>query len=246
MRKPLVILAGLVVLAVIAVGVGIGVFLLRDDDANLATEAPQIPTTTAGAVATTSPTVPAGGTPVTLPAGVLHFAIDPAQSSAKYVVREKLSRLPVSSDAVGETSSIAGDLYLSAEGLTTTPASTFKVDLRQLKTDESMRDNYVRSNVLQTSRFPFAEFTITQVTGFPANYAENSEVSVTLSGSMTIHGVTKPVTFAVKARQAGNTLTATADTDFKMSDFGITPPRVSIATSEDGVHVQVVLVARIV
>jgi polyisoprenoid-binding protein YceI len=61
---------------------------------------------------------------------------------------------------------------------------------------------------------------------------------------MTIHGVTKPVTFDVKARRSGDALSAIADTDFKMTDFGMTPPRVPIATSEDGVHVQVVLVAR--
>ena len=241
MRRPVIIIAVVAVLAVLAVGVAAAVFWIRDDDPDLATEAPQLPTSVPGA---TSAATATPGPAAAVPAGVLRFQIDPAQSSAKYVVREKLSRLPVSSDAVGETNAISGDVYLTTAGLAPTPKSTFRVDLRQLKTDESQRDNYVRNNVLRTNQFPFAEFTIDSVTGFPANYTEGTEVAVTLNGTMTIHGVTKPVTFAVKARRAGNQLSAIADADFNMSEFGITPPRVPIAVSEDGVHVQVVLVAR--
>jgi polyisoprenoid-binding protein YceI len=241
------ILIAVLVLAVLGVGAVIGIQLLRSDDPNLATEAPEIPTSSSPAAAATGtvPTPTAGASSAT--AGVMRFVIDPAQSSAKYVVRETLRGLET--NAVGETRDganpdVSGEIYLTREGLHTAQPSTFRVDLRTIASDESMRDNFVRQNTLRTNQFPFAEFTVKSVTGFPSSYTENAQVQLTLSGDMTIRGVTKPVTFTVLARQAGDTLTATADADFKMTDFGITPPEVPFAKARDEIHIQVVLVAK--
>jgi polyisoprenoid-binding protein YceI len=175
--------------------------------------------------------------------GVFKFVIDQSSSEVKYVVREKLSRLPVSSDAVGTTNQITGELFLNSQGLIAGQKSSFSVDLRTLKTDESLRDNFVRQNVLQTGRFPMAEFVAESITGFPANYVEGQEASMTLKGTLTIHGVSKPVEWAVKARRSGGSLTGIADIDFKMSEYGITPPQVPSAKSEDGVHLQITIKA---
>jgi len=260
MRRRLIILAGsLVVLAIVAVVALVIIEKARSDDPGLRTSAPEIPTAIAGAdvpatlrPATTTTAVTAGtgtATPSTAstPApsnAAFHFVIDSTQSSAKYVVTEKLARLPVESDAVGTTSDVTGDIFLTPSGLAPGSKSSFKVDLRTLKTDESLRDRFVRDNTLQTSQFPFAEYEITSITGLPANYSENTEVPVTITGNMTIHGVTKPMTFTSKARRAGTDLTGIADVDFKMSDFGIAPPSVPIAKAHDEIHVQVVIVAR--
>ena len=241
MKRPLIIAGGAVALVAIAVVAVVVVWKLRSDDPNLLTSAPAIPTAAAGGV-DASPTKVAGAAPVVLPSGVRRFVVASGESSAKYVVEETLRGL--SATAVGTTTTVTGEIYLTKDGLYKDLPSTFKVDLRTLKTDESMRDNYVRQNVLNTQRFPFAEFTVQNVTGFPSSYTEGSEINLSLSGTMTVHGTTKPVTFTVKARQAGNTLTATADTQFKMSDFGIDPPEVPVARAKDGVILQVVLIAR--
>lgn len=240
-KKLIFVAAGGVLLALVAFGAFVAYELLGSDDANLATEAPQIPTATAGGspAVTNTPTSGGGAAPA---AGVQHYVIDSAQSTAKFVVQETLRGI-AGVTTVGQTNAITGDLYISASGLAANPPSTFKVDMTKLATDSSMRDNFIRQNTLQTNRFPTADFTLTSVTGFPSSYTENTEVQLTLSGNLTIHGVTKPVTWAVKARQAGTVLTATADTDVKMTDFGMTPPDVGIAKSEDAVHIQVVLVS---
>jgi polyisoprenoid-binding protein YceI len=235
-----------VVLAALGVAAIVGISLLRSDDANLATEAPAIPTA-AAAGATASTTVSAAAsTPASgaaaQSANVHRFVIDPAQSSAKYVVQETLRGLDTT--AVGQTSTIEGSIFLTPQGLATGQKSTFKVDLRTLKSDENLRDNFIRMNTLQANQFPFAEFTIDSVTGFPTSYTPGQEVSLTLTGSMTIKGVTKPMTFQVKARQADDFLTATADAAFKMTDFGITPPDVQLAKARDEVKLQVVFVAK--
>ena len=101
----------------------------------------------------------------------------------------------------------------------------------------------MRSNVLQTNQFPTAEFVAESITAFPTSYVEGQEAALTLKGTMTIHGVSKPMEWAVKARRSGGTLTGIADTDFKMSDFNIKPPEVPIAKSEDGVHLQITIKA---
>ena len=176
-----------------------------------------------------------------MPARVRRFVIDPSGSSAKYVVKENL-RL-IETTAVGETTAISGEIYLSPDGLYDGATSSFTVDLRELKSDESRRDSYINRTTLDTSSFPFAEFVVESITGFPTDYVENTQVELTLSGSMTIHGVSQPMTFSVLARQAGNSLSAVADADFKMTDFGIEPPSVTIATARDEVHIQLVLLA---
>jgi polyisoprenoid-binding protein YceI len=217
------------VIAVVAVVVVAAVWLWRSDDPDLATQAPAIPTTTSEVAADA-------------PAGVRKFVIEPAESSAKYVVEETLRGL--NSNTVGTTSAITGEIHLTREGLHKEAASRFVVDLSTLKSDEGMRDNYIKQNTLQTARFPNAEFVIESIEGFPGNYTENSEVQLTLRGTLTLKSVAKPVAWTVLARQSGNTLTATADTDIKFTEFDMTPPSVPLATARDGIHLQVVLVAR--
>jgi polyisoprenoid-binding protein YceI len=238
MKRPVIIAGGAVLFVAVAIAAVVIIWTLRSDDPNLLTEAPAIPTATSGG-ADVAPTTAAS---TSLPAGVRRFVVASGESSAKYVVEETLRGLPAT--AVGTTTDVTGEIYLSKDGLYKDLPSKFKVDLRTLKTDESQRDNYIRQNVLRTGQFPFAEFVVESVSGFPAGYAEGTEISLTLNGTMTVKGQSKPVTFTVKARQAGNTLTATADTQFNMTDFGIEPPEVVLAKAKNGVILQVVLIAR--
>lgn len=220
---------GVVVLAVAFVAL-IAVTLLRNDDPNLATNAPPLPAGSSGTARAQ------GDAP-------LHFVVDKG-SSVKTVVREQLTVAPVPSNAVANAPGITGDLYLTKDGLASGQKSSFTVDLLSLKSDEALRDRAMRGS-LATDRFPTAKFTIDSITGFPANYSDAKEVEMTMTGSMTLRETTKPLTFKVFARQAGEFLTAIADTDFKMTEFGITPPNASITRVEDGVHMQVTLIAKL-
>lgn len=236
-RKHYLILSGAGLLAVVAaLATAVAVQTLRSDDVDLEESAPAIPRQDASAAASQ-------GAPSDQ-AGVLRFVVDASGSKATYVVREKLAALPVESNAVGETGQISGEIYLTSDGLHPGQKSTFRVDLRTLRSDESRRDNFIRSNTLRANQFPFAEFVVESVNGWPSNYVDGTEVVLQVSGSMTIKGITRPLTFDVKARRQGDTLTAIADAEFKMTDFGITPPDVALAKAQDGVRLQVVLLAK--
>ncbi len=253
MKKPVKIagaIVGVVVLAVVAIVV---IQLLRSDDPNLATEAPLITpsaSTASGATGATGSSGPdvsptessSGSTGAVSPEGVRHFVIVPDESEAKYVVRESLRGLKT--NAVGTTSTIDGDVYLTDGGLSDAAESSFRVDLSTLKSDEGMRDNYIKRNTLNTDQFQYATFVIEDVSGFPADYVEDTEVEMTISGTLTVREISKPVTWTVKARQAGDTLTAVADLTIAFQDFGMSPPSVPIAQAEDDIQLQVVLVAR--
>jgi len=235
MRKLVIVAGAAFVLLVVGAVAGLIFWLSRSDEVDLVTEAPAITSTPSQAAATVAPTTD----------GTLHFVVVPEESEATYVAREKLASLPLSSNAVGKTRAVSGDIFLTPEGLVSEEPSAFKVDLSTLASDEGRRDNYIKQNTLQTDTFPFAEFEIDQVQGFPADYAEGEEVELTLTGRMTIRETELPLTFQVKARQSGDTLTAVADTNFKMTDFGLDPPQLAFVSVEDGVQVQVVLVARL-
>lgn len=235
MRKLVIVAGAALVLVVVAVVAGLIFWLSRSDDVDLVTEAPAI-TSTPGQAAPTA----AAATD-----GTLHFVVVPEESEATYVAREKLASLPLSSNAVGKTQAVSGDIFLTTEGLASEQPSAFRVDLSTLASDEGRRDNYIKQNTLQTDTFPFADFEIEQVQGFPIDYTEGEEVGLTLTGRMTIRETELPLTFQVKARQSGDTLTAVADTSFNMTDFGLDPPQLAFVSVEDGVQLQVVLVARL-
>jgi len=230
--RRLVIGGGLVVgLLVVALVALIAVTKLRDDDPNLAVGAPPLPAGTSSNPAST-----AGSSP-------LHFTIAEG-TQVKYVVREQLTVAPVPSNAVGIARGITGDLYLGKDGLAKDQKSQFKVDLMTLKSDEALRDRAMRGS-LGTDKTPIATYTIESITGWPASYGDAKQVSLTMTGTMNMHDQNKPITWTVLARQGGDYLTAIADTDFKMTDFGITPPNASITRVEDGVHLQITLIAKL-
>ncbi|HLZ68847.1 MAG TPA: YceI family protein [Dehalococcoidia bacterium] len=176
--------------------------------------------------------------------GTLHFVVNP-QSQAAYTVHEKLTRLPAPSDAIGRTSAITGDLYLEkSSGLAPSRPSAFTVELSTLTSDTAQRDRFLKQSVLQVARFPNATFTITGIEGFPASYKEGDQVTISVTGTMNIHGVEKPLTWTGQAQEAGGKLEAVVSTDFQMQDFGIQPPSVPVVQSVDShVHLDLHLFA---
>lgn len=232
MKRLLILVA---VLGAVALAVGAGgivYFKSRSDDVNLVTEAPAL--TSAGEEVVEIPQI-----------GTLAFEIVPAESEVTYVAREKLQNLPASSNAVGKTSAITGTLYLTQDGLATDQQSSFTVDLRTITSDETRRDNYMKQTTLQTNQYPNAVYVIESVEGFPSNYVEGEEIDLTINGQMTIKGTTKPLTFTAKARQAGNKLSAVANTDFNMTYFNVQPPDMPFVTVEDHLQLQVVIIAEL-
>lgn len=81
---------------------------------------------------------------------------------ARYRVREELLQVGLT-DAVGTTKAVRGEVRLQDGRV----SGEFVVDLRELKSDQARRDNYLRQRTLETDRYPFATFRPKEVRGLP-------------------------------------------------------------------------------
>ncbi len=158
---------------------------------------------------------------------VIRLVLVPDKSQARYRVREQLAGVSFPSDAVGATSAFTGTIVGKTDGTILSDQSMFQVDLRTLKSNESLRDNFIGRSVLETSRYPYATFVPTSAPGLPLTLPNSGALSFQLIGNLTIRDVTKPVTWDVSGKVTGNTATGTATTTFTFEDFGLTQPHVA-------------------
>ena len=213
------------------------------------TAAPPIPTTAPVPVATTAPFPAAPGAPAAQPvassAGVpVTFKVRQNDSKATFRVREQLAGRQLPNDAVGSTTNVTGQLALAPDGTLLPNASKITVDMSSLATDNRMRDQFIKQNTLQTSRFPTAEFLPTKVEGLPTPLPASGEHTFRLTGLMTVRGVQKEITWDVTARRAANELLGKATTAVKFGDFGMQPPRVaSVLSITDEIRLELDLAA---
>jgi len=164
----------------------------------------------------------------------IRFVVASVGNEARYRVREQLARADFPSDAIGKTNQVAGALVIGADGKIARDGSSFTVDVKSIQSDNMRRDGFVRRNTLHTDSFPTAVFIPTSATGLPVTLPATGEMTFELMGDLTIHGVTKPATWQVKAsRNPSGSVTGTATTNFRFADFGMTIPKVGMVLSVD-------------
>jgi len=175
---------------------------------------------------TAAPTTaaPTTAAPTATAASALAWTVSD-KSKAAVRVREQLAALPLPSDAVLVATGAKGSFQVNADGTFAT-GSQISFEVSSLTSDQSLRDNFVKQSVLSTRQFPTATFVPTSTAGLTLPLAANGHFTFKLTGKLTIHGVTKDVTFDVDATRAGGDLTATATLNptIKFEDFGMPQP----------------------
>jgi polyisoprenoid-binding protein YceI len=216
--------------------------------ASAPTAAPATAPTTAAAEAPTAATTDAptaAAAPSSATGGTRTFMIVPEQTEASYEVQEKFLNRDLPNMALGKTNAVTGELQVSLDGKPSGKITKITVDLRTLTSDSSRRDGRIRTQWLESDKYPFAEFTSTDAQGIPDSYTEGQEVSFKLTGDMKIREVTKPVTFDVKGKLEGDTITGSATSKILMKDFGFDPPDIAgMLTVADGVTVTINFTAK--
>lgn len=159
------------------------------------------------------------------------YTIVSEESEARYRAQEELAGQGAN-EAVGATQAFIGTIMFDADGMPL-ECSRWDVDLRTLTSDESRRDNYLYNNTLETGEFPLATFVLTSVEGLDAALIDGEETTFTLVGNLTVHGVTKLVSWEATVTKDGEKLTGSAKTTFNMPDFDIEPPKVGPVISLD-------------
>jgi len=170
----------------------------------------------------------------TPPAGELAGTWTVSGGEAGYRVREKLANLPAQSDAVGRTSAVTGQVTIAQEGgAYRANNANFTVDVSKLKSDESRRDNRIRTSGLETDRYPQATFAAGPI-DIPQDAVDGKVVTVQAEGDMTLHGVTKKVSIPLQVQRNGDQIRIVGNYDFAWDDFGMTPPNVANFVSVTG------------
>ena len=143
------------------------------------------------------------------------WAIDPAHSEVNFTVRHMSV-----SNVHGRFGNLSGKILLNEADVTKSLVQV-TIDATSVDTGVAMRDADLKSpNFFDTTTFPSASFTSTSV-------ARNGS-NLTITGSLTVHGVTKPVVLNVEGPSgpapgmdhkphSGYTATTT----IKRADFGI-------------------------
>jgi polyisoprenoid-binding protein YceI len=223
----------LVLVAVVAVAVG-GYLaydnVLRGDSVAPLTLPSAAPSTTgsasaaaSGSVANADPSASAG----TATDGTLAGTWSISSGEAGYRVRERLANLPAESDAVGRTSAVTGAITLAGNSTNVElTGGTISVDTTQIASDESRRDNRLRSEGLQTDLFPTASLKLTSPVDIPAAALQGTATDVKLVGDLTLHGVTKSVEIPAQAQLVNGTISVAGSLAFPLADFDITAPNV--------------------
>ena len=244
-RTALLAVVAVLLLAIGGSAVAYTLFLRGDNVAPLALPSAGAGSSSVGAGATSS--VGAASSAGTSLAPAASAAIDAASvpgtwtigtdSVVGYRVRERLASLSADSDAVGRTNGITGTATIASSGggLSVTQAE-FSVDMTSLASDRRMRDNRLRNDGIQTDQFPTSTFKLTQPVTLPSGAASGTQVSITLHGDLTLHGVTKSIDIPAQAQLSGNVIQVAGSYGFPFSDFQINAPNIGgfVAVEDHG------------
>ncbi len=169
-------------------------------------------------------------------------------SEAGYRVREQFINQPGPTEAVARTTKISGGLRVQGTDSTLRASNLhFTADLAALQSQDKyanyqvyQRDFFIRTIYLQTDQFPNADFTASQVS-IPSGI-ESGPVSITVSGKLTVHGVTKSVTTKLQAQRSASGIEVAGSINVDMRDFGVDVPTISFTQAEPGVVIEYHLV----
>ena len=137
-----------------------------------------------------------------------------------------------------KTTMITGLVTASANGSPGYDGS-LAVDLRTLDTGIGLRNEHLRENYLEVNKGPgFDTATLSKIDliGLTPDAPEGKG---TFAGSLTLHGVTKPVTGPVDVRQTGAGLGVKASFPVNLTDYSISKPRYLGIGVKDIVQVEV-------
>ena len=193
--------------------------------------------------ATSSPPAAATANP-TLPAGARRFTIVADRSLATIRVREQVAAIPAPGDAILTTRGFSGAVVLLPDGGFAS-GSSFAADLDTLKSDEPLRDEWIKFNTLNTRVYPRADFTLARVDGMPMPIAAQGEWAANLEGTLKIHGVERRLSWPVQVTRSTGEVRVRGATAFKFGDYGMAVPANRLILSVvDDVRLEIDLVAR--
>lgn len=133
-------------------------------------------------------------------------------------------------EAVGRTNKVTGSLTIDGA---TVSAVDLSVDMKSVSSDNGQRDGQFQGRIMATSTYPTATFKLTQPITLSSVPTDSSVVDAKATGDLTLHGVTKSVTFDLKAQRDGSNIKVNGTIPVVFADYRIANPSAGPATTED-------------
>lgn len=237
LRRPRTWIIAVPVLAVLAVVVGPFVYLnfIKEDAPERLTF--DSATTTTAAAGTTDSTAATTATTEAEGGELAGTWTVGAGSIAGYRVEEIL--FGQSSEAAGRTENVTGELVMTG---TTVDSASFVVDLTTVASDEDRRDNQFHGRIMNTATFPTATFELAEPIELEAVPADLEQITVPVTGALTMHGVTNTVTVDLLARRNGATIEVNGTMPITFADYDIANPSGGPAQVGDDGEIEFLLV----
>ncbi len=163
------------------------------------------------------------------------YRIDASRSMVAYEVTETLA----GDDhlARGTTSGLAGDILVDDRDPSLSHMGEIVVDVLQLTSDQSLRDNRIRHEFLQSEKYPLARFRATAIEGLPDDIVDGTPYRIGVQGDLTVKETTAPVQLDATVQRDGDELHITATTTVSLSTFDVGPIRIVglVSTGDDAV-----------
>ena len=147
-----------------------------------------------------------------------------------YRVTEKLIANISETEATGRTDHVTASMKIDG---TTVSDVTVAADLTTLQSDNSFRDGRIKSEGLESTKFPEAKFVLTKPIALTTQPAIGDTIKVEATGDFTLHGVTKSVTIELQGRYDGKNVQVVGSLPIAFSDYGITAPTAPAVASVD-------------
>lgn len=113
------------------------------------------------------------------------------------------------------------------------------VELESLDTGIGTRTSHMKEKYLEVGNYPKAELELLEAQ-LPESFGqEDAEAKTAFRGTLTLHGVKKPVEGTVSVKRNSNSCSGHAEFSLKLADYAIAIPRFAGITVADDVSVSV-------
>lgn len=173
------------------------------------------------------------------------FTLVPDQTTASFTIDEVLLGQP--NTVVGTSHDVQGSFSLDLSNPSSAQYGAITINADSFVTDDNRRNGAIRRFILQTNNPDNATVTFqpTSVDGLPASAEMGTAYNVSITGDLTLHGVTQSVTFQgqVTAVSAGE-IHGSLSTSVPRAEFDLNIPNVpNVADVQDSVLLQLEFVA---
>jgi polyisoprenoid-binding protein YceI len=141
-----------------------------------------------------------------------------AGSVAGFRVRETI--IGFSNDVTGRTSDVSGTLIVSG---TQVSRAAFQVSLGAIAVNGKTRQPQLVKSLGVTAH-PAATIILTQPVPLPAAFSSGAVITRTAAATLTLNGMSRPVTVTLSARRAGTAIEAAGSLPVAFPDFRIAGP----------------------